>query len=74
MACINQLASYLALHPRPVLYPQTGPAREPGSLPEPKARGRGDAAWTDGFFEFVQRTSVKRNTKGSKMVTRSRGA
>ena len=33
MACINQLAtcSYLALHLRPVVYPRTGPASEPGS-------------------------------------------
>ena len=63
MGCINQLASKLALHPRIVVYPRTGPAREPDSLPEPKARGRGDAAWTDGFVEFVQRNSVNGRQK-----------
>ena len=47
MACINQLASYIALHPRHIVYPRTGPAREPGPLPEPKAKGRGDAARTE---------------------------
>ena len=40
-------ASQLALHRRPVVYPRTGPAREPSSLPEPKAKGCGDAAWTE---------------------------
>ena len=39
------------------------------SAPEPKARGHGD-----GFVEFVQRTFVERETKGSKVVTRSQSA
>ena len=55
-----------------IAYHRTEPVREPGSLPELKARGRGDA-WTEtGLLSSF--SELLRKTKGSKMVTRSRGA
>ena len=69
MACIiNRPASYIvSTTPETcIAYHRTEPVREPGSLPELKARGRGDA-WTEtGLLSSFSELLLNRRQKAAR--------